>query len=154
MPHRHPGPQGASRNARNAISWLYRLSVLLFCFHSCGCATLTKPVADGLPVRNVPPEFLGESHEGEQTIPLDLLRQCPPDTYRLAPGDVLGIWIEGILGAQGQLPPDCFCGGADAAMLKEHLAHLRPGASLQEAGGLPAPPCAFRCACIQETRPV
>jgi hypothetical protein len=105
MPHRHPGPRGASRNVRNAISWLYRLSVLLFCFHSCGCAALTNPVADGLPVRSVPPEFLGESHEGEQTIPLDLLRQCPPDTYRLAPGDVLGIWIEGILAAQGQLPP-------------------------------------------------
>src|SRR6185295_12742075 len=37
--------------------------------------------------------------------PLSLLRQPPPDVYRLASGDILGVWIEGVLGERGQAPP-------------------------------------------------
>jgi protein involved in polysaccharide export with SLBB domain len=36
---------------------------------------------------------------------LTLLRQKPPENYRLGPHDVLGIWIEGVLGERNQLPP-------------------------------------------------
>ena len=52
-----------------------------------------------------PPELLGESREGLETIPLALLRQPPPPAYKLAPGDVLGIWIEGILGEKISTKP-------------------------------------------------
>jgi protein involved in polysaccharide export with SLBB domain len=34
-----------------------------------------------------------------------LLRQPPPENYLLGPGDVLGIWIEGVFGEKGQAPP-------------------------------------------------
>jgi len=40
-----------------------------------------------------------------QTIPLSLLGQGTQTAYKLAPGDVMGIWIEGILGETGQPPP-------------------------------------------------
>jgi protein involved in polysaccharide export with SLBB domain len=70
-----------------------------------GCAALSNPVADAVPVRQLPPEVLGRSKEDERTIPLPLLRQPPPDAYRLAPGDVLGVWIEGVLGDKNQPPP-------------------------------------------------
>jgi hypothetical protein len=63
-----------------------------------GCAALTNPVADGIPVRNLPPEYLGEPRANLKAVPLGLLRQPPPDAYRLAPGDVLGIVVEGVLG--------------------------------------------------------
>lgn len=69
-----------------------------------GCAALSNPLANGVPVRRLPPELLGESKEGMQRIPLTLLRQPPPPAYKLAAGDILGIWIEGVLGEKGQPP--------------------------------------------------
>jgi RNA polymerase sigma factor (sigma-70 family) len=41
----------------------------------------------------------------ERPLSLALLRQKPPDAYRVEAGDVLGLFIEGILGAHGQIPP-------------------------------------------------
>jgi protein involved in polysaccharide export with SLBB domain len=70
-----------------------------------GCAAITNPVAEGVRVRNLPRELLGEPREDEQPIPLTLLRQKPPLTYRVGPGDVLGIWVEGVLGEKNQPVP-------------------------------------------------
>jgi protein involved in polysaccharide export with SLBB domain len=69
-----------------------------------GCAALTNPVANGVPVRLLPDELLAESREGFETIPLTLLRKPPLEKYTLAPGDTLGIYIEGIFGEE-RLPP-------------------------------------------------
>jgi hypothetical protein len=70
-----------------------------------GCAALTNPVADGVRVHNLPPELLGKTKDNECSFPLALLGQEPPDPYRLAPGDILGIWIEGVHGDRNVLPP-------------------------------------------------
>jgi protein involved in polysaccharide export with SLBB domain len=70
-----------------------------------GCAAVTNPVANGIPVRMLPEELLGESREGFETIPLQYLRQRPPDPYRLAPGDTLAIYIGGVIGAEEVPPP-------------------------------------------------
>jgi protein involved in polysaccharide export with SLBB domain len=70
-----------------------------------GCAALSNPVANGIPVRRLSPELLGESRANLELIPLTSLRQTPPDSYRLGPEDILGIWIEGVLGEKGQAPP-------------------------------------------------
>ncbi len=70
-----------------------------------GCAALTNPVANGTPVQRVPPELLGETKENTEAIPMTMLRQQPPPAYKLGPEDILGIWIEGILGEKGQPPP-------------------------------------------------
>ncbi|HLJ96154.1 MAG TPA: polysaccharide biosynthesis/export family protein [Gemmataceae bacterium] len=70
-----------------------------------GCAALTNPVANGIPVRRLPPELLGEPKEGARPLPLSLLRQQPAEPYRLGPNDVLGLWIEGVLGERNQIPP-------------------------------------------------
>ncbi len=77
----------------------------LLCGLLSGCAALSNPVADGVPVHRLPEEVHGRRREEERTIPLTLLRQRPPDVYRLAPGDVLGVWIEGVLGDKTQPPP-------------------------------------------------
>lgn len=86
--------------ARAAQAALLLLTSLL-----TGCAALTNPGVDGISVRRLPPELLGESKEGLRTIPLSLLGQKPPDVYRLGPGDVLGIWVEGVLGEPDQPIP-------------------------------------------------
>src|SRR5205807_7428173 len=70
-----------------------------------GCAAVTNPVADGVPVRHLPPEVLGCPRGGEVIVPLSLLGQKPPDVYAVAPGDVLGVWIEGVLGERLVAPP-------------------------------------------------
>jgi hypothetical protein len=86
---------------------LRHLAVALLCGALAGCAALTNPVADGIPVRHVPPELLGESRAGEHLTPLNLLRRQTPDAYRLAPGDVVGVWIEGLISPKmiNQPPP-------------------------------------------------
>ena len=70
-----------------------------------GCAAFSNPVANGLPVHRLPPELRGESRGDRKTIPLSYLRQRPPVSYKLGPGDVLAIWIEGVLGERTQIPP-------------------------------------------------
>lgn len=79
--------------------------VSLYCVCLAGCAAWSNPVANGIPVRLLPPELLAKSKDELETIPLTLLRQKPPDVYRLAAGDLLGIYIEGVLGQEDQLPP-------------------------------------------------
>jgi protein involved in polysaccharide export with SLBB domain len=79
--------------------------LLLACVWSEGCAALSNPVADGVPVNRLPPEVFGRRKDEERTIPLTLLRQKPPEVYRLAPGDLLGIYVEGVTGEAKQPPP-------------------------------------------------
>jgi hypothetical protein len=63
-----------------------------------------NPVANGVPVALLPPELKAESKAGQVNLPLYLLRQRPPEEYLIGPDDILGIWIEGVLGEKGQPP--------------------------------------------------
>ncbi len=90
---------------RHARAMLCALVAMWACGLQAGCAALSNPVANGVPVRLLPPELLGESRKGLLTTSLSSLRQAAPEAYQLAAGDVLGVWIEGILGEKGQAPP-------------------------------------------------
>src|SRR5579875_922254 len=81
------------------------LVVLLGGALAAGCAAMTNPALEGIPVRLLPPELRGQSVAGMQTIPLSLLGQERPDAYRIDAGDTLGVWIESILGEENQQPP-------------------------------------------------
>src|SRR5579875_2247411 len=81
------------------------LVVLLGGALAAGCAAMTNPALEGIPVRLLPPELRGQSVAGMKTIPLSLLGQERPDAYRIDAGDVLGVWVESILGEEGQQPP-------------------------------------------------
>jgi protein involved in polysaccharide export with SLBB domain len=65
----------------------------------------SNPVGQGIPVSRLPPEFLAEPKQGYAYIPLTALRQPTPDAYLVDKGDVLGIYIEGVLGDKTQPPP-------------------------------------------------
>lgn len=62
-------------------------------------------MANGIPVNQLPTELLAEPKEDLRPIPLTWLRRKPVEVYKLAPGDVLGVYIEHILGEENELPP-------------------------------------------------
>src|SRR5262249_49461822 len=101
-PHRSMFPLApASLRRPCMLAWV----ALLACGIQSGCVAITNPTANGIPVRRLPPELRGESRSAKRDLPLTNLSQKPPEAYRLAAGDILGIWIPGILGEQTQLPP-------------------------------------------------
>ncbi|MEQ1824660.1 MAG: polysaccharide biosynthesis/export family protein [Pirellula sp.] len=61
-----------------------------------GCTSLTQPLS-GIPVRRLPPQFLAQSKNN--FVPLDpsRLTQEPPRQYLIDKGDILGIYIDGVL---------------------------------------------------------
>jgi len=66
-----------------------------------GCSTI-----NAVPVSRVPSEVLStELKNSYKDISLLRLRQDPPETYLLGPGDVLGVYIKGVLGSDEELPP-------------------------------------------------
>lgn len=69
---------------------------------SSGCAGL-QPL-NGVP-SNAYAQENAPSRSGKQTIDLSLLRQTPPPAHLLDAGDVLGVYIEGVLGRRDQVPP-------------------------------------------------
>lgn len=85
--------------------WTRRISyvgLLLLGGLSTGCSTITQPIS-GIPAKRLPPQFLAQSKNN--LVPLDpsRLSQEPPRDYLLDEGDILGIYIEGIL---PYVPPD------------------------------------------------
>ena len=87
----------SSGKARAGLLGLLGLASMI----STGCQTL-----NAVPVSRVPSEILvTELKDSFKDISLLRLRQDPPDTYLLGPGDVLGIYIKGVLGNEQELPP-------------------------------------------------
>lgn len=95
----------------NSTKNIYRafslISVLAALFVS-GCAALTNPAANGLPARLVPDELLAESKEDLVELPLSWLSVKTPEVYTLDSGDILGVYIEGILPQTGRNLPISF----------------------------------------------
>jgi RNA polymerase sigma factor (sigma-70 family) len=65
--------------------------------------SLAPPMGDGRADTGV--AAADKARQGEQVIPLVFLRRQPSNTYLLDEGDILGVFIEGILGERGQAPP-------------------------------------------------
>lgn len=85
------------QRAGRALFSILTLATLL----QAGCSTI-----NAVPVSRVPSEILStELKNNFKDISLLRLRQDPPDTYLLGPGDVLGIYIKGVLGSDEELPP-------------------------------------------------
>jgi hypothetical protein len=94
-----------------ARRWVY---LVLACLAGMlgGCAAF-HPL-DGMSAQDMPFEYKMPQRSARRTIDLSLLRQPPPTTYRVDTGDVLGVFIEGVLGRHEQAPPVHF--SADQAM--------------------------------------
>jgi hypothetical protein len=88
-----------------AARLLTAATLLAVCAMGAGCAAVTNPVSEAVPVRRLPPEVRGPSKDDEKQIPLTYLRQKPPDVYKLGPGDVLGVWVETVVPAEKNTAP-------------------------------------------------
>lgn len=98
------GIEGMTGNLHQPTTIL--LCSILSCVLLNGCAAISNPIADGVPVNHLPEELLGKRRPLD-TIPLTLLGQEEPPAYHLAAGDTLGVWIDGIV-IGNQPPPTHF----------------------------------------------
>jgi len=74
-----------------------------------GCTSLRNRV----PARSIRPTYFDKPRSSLQPINFIRLRQDPPTVYQLAPRDILGIYIEGMLGEREGAPPVHFPEDAD-----------------------------------------
>jgi len=73
------------------------VGILLLALVFSGCAAF-HPL-QGVPAPYVPDEYLGPGRSGKKTIDLSLLVRRQPDQYRLAAGDILSVYVPGVLGS-------------------------------------------------------
>lgn len=72
---------------------------------SVGCAAVTNPVADGIPVRRLPAEVLGRPRSDLKPIPLTVLRQREVEPYLLDAGDTLAIIADNVIAPEAAPAP-------------------------------------------------
>ncbi len=90
------GHDFAARKAAPALFRARLTLVLVAAGALSGCAAF-HPLR-GVPASYMPHEYRGEERSGKETINLSLLVRRPPDQYRVDAGDVLAIYIPGVLG--------------------------------------------------------
>jgi hypothetical protein len=97
---RDGGRQQHDVHTRVGVATRAKIGMMIVAMLGCmmsGCAALTNPVLNGIPVRKLPDELLSAPNRDRlQTIPLSLLRQKQPDEYILAAGDVIGVFVAGV----------------------------------------------------------
>jgi hypothetical protein len=92
----------------------------------CGCTSLTSPVS-GVPAHRLPAQFLAPPKNNLIDIDISRLAQEKPRNYLVDVGDVLGIWIEGVVG--GVLPVPLAQGMAPVRGDERPLIHQIPAGS-------------------------
>lgn len=70
-----------------------------------GCANNYFSAETGIAARRVPKDLLAKPRADRELMDLALLRQDPPDVYRLDSKDILGVYVEGMTGPVDQQPP-------------------------------------------------
>ncbi|HUQ70966.1 MAG TPA: polysaccharide biosynthesis/export family protein [Planctomycetaceae bacterium] len=95
--------------APNAYRWLMLLGLVLPLM--TGCAAF-RPI-HGVPARYVPDEFKGATRSGKRTIDLSLMRQRPNAVHLVDSGDLLSIYIEGVLPRREEQPQVYFPQNSD-----------------------------------------
>lgn len=101
-------------HARDLWSRVYIAITLLLIPSLSGCAAFTNPIEVGIPVRQLPLELLAEPKDHKESLPLSMLRRIPERNRKVEAGDVLGVYIEGVLGgAPAEAPPVQFSGLSD-----------------------------------------
>lgn len=61
-----------------------------------GCTSLSQPI-DGVPAKRLPPQFFPEPKNNAIPVDISLLSLEPPREYLIDSGDILGVYLEGVL---------------------------------------------------------
>ncbi|MFH5805853.1 polysaccharide biosynthesis/export family protein [Alienimonas sp. DA493] len=72
---------------------------------SMSLGSLGSYCIEAIPARRLPPPALARSKDDLIETSKARLRQRPQEVYALGAGDVLGVYIEGVLGEEGAVPP-------------------------------------------------
>ncbi len=86
----------AGKTLRITVAWM-ALAVV-----SAGCSSVARTA---IPASCVHPNVLDRPRGDRQPIDFSKLRQDPPQVYQLGARDVLGIFVEGVLGKADEPPP-------------------------------------------------
>ena len=84
---------------------LVLLGTAVSAFSGCSSLMLSMSGPDAVPASKVPGIVLTRPRSDMQEISLSRLRQTPPDHHQLGPNDILGVYIENVLGKTGEPPP-------------------------------------------------
>ena len=90
--------------ARMRLSKLVASLACLSAVALTGCTSLLSPIS-GIPAHRLPPTFLVTPKNDLVPIDISRLRQEPPREYLVDADDILGIYIEGVLGNAEEAPP-------------------------------------------------
>ncbi|MEO1615560.1 MAG: polysaccharide biosynthesis/export family protein [Planctomycetota bacterium] len=97
-------------SAKRRLSWLWQgiATAALLATHT-GCSALTQPI-DGVPAARVPQQYFAEPKNNLVPVDVSVLSLEPPREYLIGPGDILGLYLEGVLpftppDQPPQLPP-------------------------------------------------
>ncbi len=96
--------QPAMNNTRNPWRRLWLLMPIGLCYALSGCTSVINPI-NAIPAEQIPPQFLAEPRANKRPVDVSLLRNIKPPSYILDKDDVLGVFIEGILGNATEAPP-------------------------------------------------
>ncbi len=91
-------------NHRRLYGQFAVLATVMVSMSLTGCTALFSPI-DTIPANRVPPQFLAEPQADKVPIDVARLRQIKPEFYTLDSDDVLGVFIEGVLGNFEEAPP-------------------------------------------------
>ena len=102
-------PAGPTGDPLRPLAWLGAALALLAALPGCeslgGGSLGGGYCVDAVPARRLPPTLLGRPKADQIEISKARLRQMPPEVYELGPGDVLGVYVETILGNEEDVPP-------------------------------------------------
>ena len=108
-------PRRTPRHRRGGALAAWSLLLLMPLLN--GCASLSNPVAHGLPGSCLPEQFKAKPRLDQITIPLNLLEKPREEQFRIQKGAILGVFVEGVHGeprapvpvqlapSGGRLPP-------------------------------------------------
>ena len=108
-----PQPQGESKvktfqfKKRDDLCRYRSIAVLIavaICTTMSGCTAVLSPI-DAVPVERIPKQFLAEPQANKVPIDVARLRQPKSEYYLLDAGDILGVFVEGVLGNLDESPP-------------------------------------------------
>ena len=96
--------QFANHDSPLVIGRLWLLFPICLCFGLSGCTSIMSPI-NAVPAEQVPPQFLAAPQANKRPIDVSLLRHVAPPSYILDKDDVLGVFIDGVLGNSAEAPP-------------------------------------------------
>ncbi len=94
----------ANKDSKGRFQGVWLLMPICVSFALSGCTSIISPI-NAIPAELVPPQFLAAPQANKRPIDVSLLRNISPPAYILDKDDILGVFIEGVLGQPGEAPP-------------------------------------------------